>query len=184
MFFRKISRLLYFNNFFICEIIKDDCLIEQAVRAFPPGRERPRLLRVGDTHLLRRRHGARRRGQGLRPQPVRDPPLHHGPRGWNSYVCILCLCLHFMFTFSGGVQVVQAQARGAAPAEVPDAVRRPPHLDNARWDTDHLPPQGQEQDQAQEALEPVHVHVSCMVDSLFISNATYRFCCNLWLQSI
>ena len=171
MFFRKISRLLYFNNFFICEIIKDDCLIEQAFRAFPPGRERPRLLRVGDAHLLRRRHGARRRGQGLCTQSVRHTPLHNGPRGCHCFVDLLWLYLHVMFTFSGGVQVVQAQARGAAPAEVPDAVRRPPHLDDARRDPDHLPPQGQEQDQAQEALEPVHVHVSCVVESLFILNA-------------
>ena len=56
--------------------------------------------------------------------------------------------------------MVQAQERCAAPSEVPDAVRRSPHLDDARRHPDHLPPQGQEQDQAQEAMEPVHVHVS------------------------
>ena len=67
--------------------------------------------------------------------------------------------------------MVQAQARGAAPAEVPDAVRRPPHLDDARRDPDHMSPEGQEQDQAQEEMEPVHVHVSGMVEFVSILNA-------------
>ena len=56
--------------------------------------------------------------------------------------------------------MVQAQERRSAPAKVPDPIRRSPHLDDARRDPDHLPPQGQEQDQAQEAMESVHVHVS------------------------
>ena len=34
---------------------------------------RPRLLRVGDAHLLRRLHGAHRRRQGDGRQPVRRP---------------------------------------------------------------------------------------------------------------
>ena len=55
--------------------------------------------------------------------------------------------------------VRKPEHEGPDANEVPDALRRPPRLDAARTDEDHLPPEGQEQDPAQEALVPVHVHV-------------------------
>jgi hypothetical protein len=55
--------------------------------------------------------------------------------------------------------VRQPEHEGSTSGSIPDPVRRKVGLDIAGRDEDHLPPQGQEQDQTQEAMEPVHVHV-------------------------
>lgn len=55
--------------------------------------------------------------------------------------------------------VRQPEHEGPASGSIPDPVRWKVGLDIAGRDEDHLPPQGQEQDQTQEAMEPVHVHV-------------------------
>ena len=55
--------------------------------------------------------------------------------------------------------VRQPEHEGAAPNEDCNTVRGQALVDSTWPDEDHLPLEGQEQDQAQEALEPVHVHV-------------------------
>ena len=55
--------------------------------------------------------------------------------------------------------VWQQEHEGTTPGPVPDTVRRPVGLGFARADQDHLSSEGQEQNQAQETMEPVHVHV-------------------------
>ena len=55
--------------------------------------------------------------------------------------------------------VQQPKHEGASSGSVPDSVRRPVGLGFTWPDEDHLPLEGQEQDPAQETVEPVHVHV-------------------------
>ncbi len=59
-----------------------------------------------------------------------------------------------------GQEVVRKpEHEGTSSNQVPDAIRRAACLGSAWSDKDHLPPEGQEQDPAQEEMEPVHVHV-------------------------
>ena len=57
-------------------------------------------------------------------------------------------------------EVVRQPEHESAPSNpIPDPVWRPARLGSAGRDEDHLPPEGQEQDPAQEEVESVHVHV-------------------------